>query len=66
MDFGAMMGPQLTKINNKFAVQITRNDQYQCFVGIGVCHPNIVKDRGFKGSGPESGCYVIRQESNKK
>ena len=43
MDFGAMMGPQLTKINNKFAVQITRNDQYQCFVGIGVCHPNIVR-----------------------
>lgn len=65
MDFGAVIGPTLTTSNFRVAICIDRNDRYQSFMGVGVCHPKIVKENYYKGTGPGSGCYVIRQESDK-
>jgi hypothetical protein len=61
MDFGAVIGPVLTETNYRIAIQIDRNDKYQSFMGVGVCHPEIVKEQYYKGTGIGSGCYIIRQ-----
>ena len=43
MDFGAVIGPTLTSANYRVAICLDRNDKYQSFMGVGVCHPKIVK-----------------------
>ena len=63
MDFGAVVGPALTQINNKVAFLIDSNDKYQCFIGLGICHPQIVKEQIYKGASIGSGAYLIRQEN---
>ena len=64
MDFGVVVGPMLSESNNKLGLRIAANDRYQCFIGVGVCHPKEVKERIYKETGPGSGCYIIRQENN--
>ena len=61
MDFGAVAGPVLTENNNRVAFSIDTNDKYQCFIGLGVCHPDIVREQIYKGASIGSGAYLIRQ-----
>lgn len=63
MDFGVVVAPSFSPVNHRVSFIIETNDKYQCFIGLGVCHPQIVKEQLYKGSGIGSGAYLIRQEN---
>ena len=59
IDYGALVIPALSPYNNQIRFRINRNNLYRNFIGIGVCHPKMLKKYNYG----ISGCYMLRQES---